>query len=736
MASLPTATAIRFNTPRNIQTALPLGAMLTAITLSSPMSHAQTPSLLTTPIQEATLPTIDVKSTRTRETIGYQAEKTSVGKIPQALRDIPQAVTVVTEQLIHDRNADTLKEALRNVAGLTFNAGEGGRIGDNVTLRGYSLVGDLYLDGMRDIAQYNREIFNLEQVDVLRGSASMLFGRGSTGGVVNQVTKKPTLSNQNEASLTVGTDNYLRGTADLNRVLGDKTAVRLNVMKTDADSFRNGVHNERWAFAPTLGWGIESDNEFSLAYYRLKADNVPDYGVPYFNGQPLAVPTNRFYGMSNADYQTEDTGIATASYTHHFAPHTRLRSILRQADYDRDLWAVAPRLVSGTTSISDNTIINRQRQARGGAEHTLTSQTDFNTTIKTGKIEHQLLIGLELLNEKANRWTNTSSVANPTTTVGNPTPFVSLPAGYNVKTRTSPNSYTADTIGFYGQDMLEITPQWKLLVGARHDDFKADYDRSPTAAETAQGIQGLVPYSRTDRVWSYRTGLIFQPTDMQSYYVSYGSSFNPSAELYQLDDRSKNTPPEKNRNIELGAKWDLLDGNLSFRSALFRSEKTNERNTDLGSPDIYLLSGKRHTNGIEFELTGRITSDWEIFGGWAIMHANIDAAAGSNTVNLNKRPINTPSYTANIWSTYKLNGGWKIGGGFEAVGKRYGNATNTNEAPAYVRWDALVEYQAQKYAIKLNAFNLFNQTYYEGIYAGHVTPGTARTAQLSVAYRF
>lgn len=700
---------------------LPLGTMIAAIAFGTTNAQAQT-----APVAETTLPTIDVKAKRDEK--GYQPEKTQVGKMPQLLRDIPQSITVVPEQLIHDRNADTLKEALRNVAGLTFNAGEGGRIGDNVTLRGYSLVGDLYLDGMRDIAQYNREVFNVEQVDVLRGSASMLFGRGSTGGVVNQVSKKPFLADQNEASLTVGSDDYKRGTADLNKVIGENAAIRLNVMKTDTDSFRDGVHAERWGVAPSISWGIGTQDEFNLSYYRLKADSTPDFGVPYFQGLPLNVPINRFYGMSNADYQREDTAMSTASYTHRFDKDTSIKTVLRKADYDRDLWGVAPRLAANTSSIVDGTAINRQRQARGGQEHTLTSQTDFTTKFTTGSIKHQVLAGLELVREEANRWTNTGTVANPSTTVGNPNSYPVLPANYfSSVTRTNPNSYTAHTTGIYAQDFLELAPAWKLLAGARHDSFKADYERPAPSG----------PLSRTDREWSYRTGLLYQPSDTQSYYASYGTSFNPSGELYSLDDRGANTPPEKNRNIEIGAKWDLMDGALSLRTALFRSQKSNERNTDLEvSIEQNLLSGKRHTDGIEFEVAGRLSPKWEVFGGLALMKATIDAATGSQANTLGKTPINTPDYTANIWSTYKVDERWKIGGGFEAVGKRYGNATNTVEAPAYVRWDALIEYQLDKYALKLNIFNLLNRRYYEGVYAGHIVPGTARTAQLTVTAKF
>ena len=717
---------------------LPVGAMMAAVALSG-LAQAQESAQM----EAAALPAINVKTQR-EENTGYQGVKTTVGKTPQLLRDVPQSVTVVTEQLIQDRGADTLKEALRNVAGLTFNAGEGGRIGDNITLRGYSLVGDLYLDGMRDIAQYNREVFNIEQVDVLRGAASMLFGRGSTGGVVNQVSKRPFLSNLNEAAVTVGSYAYKRGAADLNRVVGENAAVRLNVMKTDTNSFRDGVQSERWGVAPSFSWGIGTRDEFNLSYYKLKSDLTPDFGVPYFKGKPLNVPVNTFYGLPNTDYQREDTDMATASWIHRFNKDTSLRTVLRKADYDRDLWAVAPRLVGNPNSITDATAINRQAQRRGGVEHTLTSQTDFITSLNLGGMKHDMLAGLELVREEANRWNYSATPANPGTTVGNINPYPALPAGYGNKTRISPTSYTGDTVGFYAQDMISLTREWKVLVGARHDSLDADYQRAATAAETSAGNGSDRFFSRKDKVWSYRTGLIYQPSDTASYYLSYGTSFNPSAELYALDAPGANTAPEKNRNIELGAKWDLLDGNLMFRTALFRSEKTNERNTDLANTGLTenLLSGKRHTDGIEFELAGRITPRWEIFGGLALMRASIDAATLDQRNQVGSRPVNTPPYTANLWTTYKLTDAWKIGGGVEAAGFRNANLPNAagtstlNVVPRYHRFDGMLEYQAEKYSVKMNVFNLFNKDYYEGVYAGHTVPGTTRTVQLTLSTKF
>lgn len=706
---------------------LPLGAMLSGMVLAPLQGSAADAAAGARPQEEATLPSVHVEGTLERETRDYRGGMTSIGKIPQEQRDIPQALTVVTKQLYGDRKADTLREALRVVPSLTFNAGEGGRIGDNITIRGYSAVSDLYLDGMRDIAQYNREVFNLERIEVLRGSASMLFGRGSTGGVINQVSKVPLLEDRNRLAFTVGSNDYKRVTADLNKPLGETTAIRVNAMGTDTESFRNGVAQQRRGLAPSIAWGIGTQDEFTLAYYRLEDNNVPDYGVPYFQGKPLQVPVERFYGVANADYERNETGIATATYIHRFDADTSLKTALRNADYSRDLWAVAPRLAGTPTAITDSTVINRQAQRRAGDEHTLTSQTDFTTKVDTGPIKHQLLTGVELVREEAERWNWVGGGANPTTTVGNPNPYPTLPANFFNAAKGGQVNYDANTVGLYAQDLMDLTERWKLLLGARWDRFDADYDRAPPAGAL----------TRSDRVWSYRTGLIYQPSIISSYYVAYGTSFNPSAELYSLDDRGANTPPEKSRNIEVGAKWDLFEGDLSLRTALFRSEKTNERNTDLSvSVAENLLSGKRRTDGIEIEAAGRISSKWEVFGALALMDGKITAATGQQANTLGKVPINTPDYTANLWSTYKLFANWKVGGGLEAVGKRYGNNTDTSEAPKYLRWDALVAYEQRSYEVRFNVFNLFSEDYYEGVYQGHVVPGTKRVLYLTTEFKF
>ena len=689
----------------------------------------------------------------------YQGQTTTVGKLKQLPKDIPQALTIVTEKLMEDRGQSTLKDALSNVAGLTFNAGEGGRIGDNMNLRGFYSFGDLYQDGIRDTAQYNRDTFNLQQIDVLRGSGSMLFGRGQAGGVINQVSKTAMLYDENEVSATVGSYNTQRLTADLNRRLGDTSAVRINLMKTDAGSSRDGVTSDREGIAPTLRWGIGTDDEIALSHFYLKTHNVPDYGVPFYQNRPLDVPASRFYGTSR-DYEDNTTNLTTGSYQHRFSADSAVKTVLRAASYDRELWATQPQLRGSWSSpntctafsgtLSDASTICRSIKARGAREKTLTSQTDFTTRFTTGALKHEALTGVEFLREDLSRWSHSlTGIVVPATTVGAPDPGApGLGSAYGNQVPTSPASYTGNSRGVYAQDTVEFLPGWKLLAGLRHDSLRADY--LTTAAGASSPTATALGFSEM----SYRSGLMFQPDDETSYYLAWNDSFNPTADLYQLDV-GQGFPAERSRTTEIGAKWELFDGDLSLRAALYRAVKFWERNTDLESSGG-LLSKKRHTDGVELEAAGRITPKWEVFGGVALMDAVIDEAGYTlNTATgvvtahnpnlVGMRPRNAPPYTFNLWSTYKLAGGWRVGAGVEGKGERlaYGIGTGTaaitpNVAPAYQRWDAMVAYEQPAWSVRLNVLNLFDTRYYESIYdnGGHVVPGTERAVQVTTRFKF
>ncbi len=719
---------------------LPLGALMLAMSVSgwAQSVTAQSGTTTTTaapaePIEGKTLAPVTVTGTRDRATETYQSGITSVGKMPVPAKDIPQSLTVVNEKLIHDQGKDSFKSALENVIGITFEAGEGGRVGDNIRLRGFSAAGDIYQDGMRDIAQYNRDTFNVERVEVLRGAASMLFGRGSTGGVINQVSKQARPITEHEVNATVGTDGYQRYQGDFNFKLDDDAALRINAMATDADGRGDnaGAPTHRRGLALDYRFGIGTANEFEISYYHLHYKDKPDWGFAWFNTRPAPAPTNKFWYGLDSDFQNDKADAVTLSHTHRWTDGSSLKTTVRDGYYSRDMWATQSSFASGTTSanLNDNTVVNRRSNAKAGEEHHTFLQTDYLTTTNWFGRKNSLLIGAEYAIENSTRLTYPTQPAKPSTTVGNPSSTgISGNLTQNVAT-----DFKATTLGVYLQDTIEVAPYWKLVAGLRLDRFQGDYDRSGSAAPNN------TPLSRSDTLLSKRVGVMYQPSEEVSYYAAYGTSFNTSGDLYQFDAQSANTPPESSRNMEIGAKWELYGGDLSFRTALARTEKYHERNTDIdtASPTSYLLSGKRHTDALEFEIAGRITPQWDVFAGIGFLKAVIDNSTAAAEVGQN--PGLSPSRQANLFTTYRIGDKWRIGGGLTAVSrnKPANSVTTANRAPGYVKADALVEYRVNEgNTLKLNIDNIFNKVYYNTLYRGFAAPGAERSVRVTLTSKF
>lgn len=720
---------------------LPLGALMLAASVSGwAQSTAPAPAsstAATTQTEGKTLAPVTVTGTRDRAAQTYQSGVTSVGKMPVAAKDIPQSLTVVNDKLIHDQGKDSFKSALENVIGITFEAGEGGRVGDNIRLRGFSAAGDIYLDGMRDIAQYNRDLFNIDRVEVLRGSASMLFGRGSTGGIVSQVSKQPRLITEQEVNATVGTDGYTRLQGDFNFKLNDDAALRINAMATDGDGRGDnaGASTHRRGLALDYRFGIGTANEFAVSYYHLHYNDKPDWGFQWLEGKPAPSPTHKFWYGLDSDFQNDKADILTLSHTHRWSDGSTLKTTARDGYYSRAMWATQSSFASGTTglNINPNTVVNRRTNAKSGEEHHTFLQTDYLTTTHWFGRKNSLLVGAEYALEKASRSTYPLlASAKPATTAGNPG---SAGISGNLTQRLA-TEFQARTLGIYLQDTIDIAPPWKLVGGLRLDNFKGDYERTGNTAPNN------TPLSRSDTLLSKRVGVMFQPTDEVSYYASYGTSFNTSGDLYQFDPTSAHTDPESSRNMEIGAKWELYGGDLSFRTALARTEKFNERNTDIDTANnSYLLSGKRHTDALEFEIAGRITPQWDVFAGLGFMKAVIDQS-GSNAAGqaeVGQNPGLSPTRQATLFTTYRIDDKWRVGGGFTAVSqnKPANSVTTPNRAPGYVKADALLEYRVNEgNSLKLNIDNLFDKVYFNTLYRGFAAPGDARSVRLTLTSKF
>ena len=708
-----------------------------------------------------TLTEVKVKSERIQDAPnkGYQATKTRVGKTYQDPQDVPQAVTTLTRELLHDQQIGSLREALRNVSGLSINAAEGGRAGDNFNLRGFYTFGDIYLDNMRDTAQYNRETFNLEQVDVLRGSAAMLFGRGQAGGVINQVSKMAELHDKNTITGSLGNYDYSQFTGDFNKKLTDTAAIRVNVMDRHEETYRKNPTTgdrpefDRQGIAISFGAGIGTENEFFLNHQYTQTRDVPDFGIRFgTNKRPLSNAgdgrTDRtFWGSSN-NFDDSDTRITTGIFTHKFSEDTQWRTQVRQADYQRGYWAKTPATAFPTANDSVGGNVTRKMHYE-----TLNLQSDFSTKFELAGMKHQFLSGVEYLKEDSYR--NSLQPINPVTGLPYTLTGAALTAAiaangvtYNrhmASLTATPVEFDADNYAAYVQDSIEFMPNWTLLAGLRRDEMHAKYS-STTSPKLSYGEN------------SYRTGLSWQPNPDRHYYVTYSDSFSPTADLYQLTVQP--LPPERSKTLEVGSKWLFLDGDLAFRTAVFTTTKDWERNTDLESTAA-ILTKKRRTNGFELEVTGKVTDDWDVFAGFAFLDAKILEVAqnyqGGVLVSADsrlegQRARNTPRTTFNLWTTYKLNSAWKIGGGVEAKAERYAYVPSTvnantlftngsfdpNTAPGYARVDLMAAYEQPKWAVRLNVKNVLNKLYYDAVYdnGGLVTPANGRQAIITTEYKF
>ncbi|WP_082007526.1 TonB-dependent receptor [Tepidimonas taiwanensis] len=748
---------------------LPLGALLLAGSLQAIAQTAPTPANDTAGTLGTVTVTDQKEPVEIRSKSTLKPETTRLGKGEQSLRDIPQNVTVMTEQLLNDRNLDDFRDVLRTTAGVTFQAGETGE--EDVRLRGFSLgqAGDIFRDGMREAQLITRDTFATERVEVLKGSASMLFGKGSTGGVVNQVTKQPFLMDRYEVEATIGNGNHRRVQADLNKQLGPSSAIRLNAMVQDADNW--GAKDDRKGLAASWRTGIGERDEFQVDLYHLKTEQRPIYNHPWLltgnTGDPKrmivpVLPAKNFYGLAS-DYTNSEQTVLTLSHTHRFGPNEELRTTLRHGRYERDLWATVTSFCQNnatlcpgqTVSLANppgpNTILSRNNfKGRRGISDITQLQSDYSNKFELGGMKHHLTAGIDITDEDARRNQNNGGGALPntaplsvrTTRVGTPNDGASRD-----DTRTWVyNTFNAKSVGVYAQDVVQIAPQWKLVGGLRFDRFEADYINRDTTTGNV-----IATGSRRDNLWSPRVGAIWEPDATSSYYVSYGQSYNTSGDTYQFalgnlapgssNAKVANTPPEKSRNIEIGGKWELFDKRALVGVALFRSEKYNERNTDPDSAATQaLLSGKRHATGLEINAAGRITPKWEVFYNhtW-IPSAKIDKcnAATCNPAGSAQRegdrPGLTPKHSLSAWTTYRIAPQWRVGLGFTHRGEQSPEGNRTVVAPSFTVWDGMIEYTVdEKTTVKLNVTNLTDKTYADALYRGFYAPGAPRRVYLSL----
>lgn len=674
---------------------------------------------------EATLPEVSVQETQEVDT-GYQPlVNTTAAKIEAPLRDIPQSIDVVPAELIKDQAAHSLQDVLKNVPGVSFNLGDGQR--DQFVIRGFDAIGDLFVDGIRDDALYYRDLSNIERVEVLKGPASVLYGRGSSGGIINRITKKPG-EKVREVTLTAGAYEQKRAAIDFGDKLGDVAAFRITGAVEDSGSFRDQGFLERENFAPSLALQLGEDTKLLLQVEKLHDRRITDFGIPAYKGKPVNVDIDTYYGSRNAkddDYTDSDVLSGRATLEHKFNDSLTLRNVFGTYNYELDRNNTLVQSVNEAAKTAALTHNQVSRQDDGWF-----NQLELLQKLELAGMQHQLLYGVEVGRQYKDmkRWG--WSVGTRTVSLFNPV----LPSLSQFGTRGAKpnlnNLTTLEVTSGYVQDMVTLSEHWKALVGTRHDKFEQKVEDRLSAIDP----------ERTDSEWSPRAGLVFQPNDWQSYYISYSRSFQPSGETLNFSQAQSEMAPEETANIEIGTKMDFFGGRLSTTASVFHLERENIKGVNPVTNTLVAV-GTQRTRGVELTMAGEIAPNWQISAGYAHLDARItESVAKQNGVELEgNRAALTPQNSANVWLMHNLGGGFSVGGGLNYVGDRYTSPDNLVTLDSYLTADAMAMYQSKRYDVALNLKNITDKEYF---ISGHGTsnnlnaPGAPRTAEVTVTLRF
>ncbi|MDI1308868.1 MAG: TonB-dependent siderophore receptor [Methylotenera sp.] len=681
----------------------------------------------------AELPQVNVQSTTT--TPSYQPLTTkTAAKIEAPLRDIPQTVNVITQAIIQDQGAQSLQDALRNVPGIGFSNGDGQR--DQVNIRGFSAISDQFVDGFRDDALYFRDLSNVEEIEVLKGPAAVLYGRGSSGGIINRITKKPLDKAIGSLTATVGSYDFYRVEADVNQPLGDAAAFRIIGAKQDSHGFREEDFVKREFIAPSLSLNLSDATKLTFQLEHLDDKRLNDFGVPAINGRPVSVSRKTYYGSSNGekdDYVQSRMTAGTAVLEHGFNDDVKIRNAFRAYEYDLDRNnTVAVRVLPSANSQVTRRYSTVQRQEDG-----YFNQTDLTIKAKGLGLDHSLLFGVEIGRQiKDNQNGNFANPGN--VSLYDPVLPRSQRTGFAA---TADTSGISETKGFYAQDLVTLSKNWKALIGARYDIFDQE----------AKNRLNNTKLSRVDKEISPRAGLVYQPNDFVSLYGSYTKSFQPSQENFTLAANNAEIAPEETTNYEVGAKMDFLDGNLSTMISLFRLERTNIKSADPAAPTVLLPVGEQRTDGLELSAAGKLADGWDVTAGYAYMDAEITDSPSTVTSVFGptatakkfaiegNRPSLTPRHSANVWLSHRLGNGFGLGGGAVFVGDQYASVSNEVKLPGYVRFDASAYYETKHYDVKLTLNNIFDREYFISAHGGadlYNTYGSPRSALLSLKLKY
>ena len=660
-----------------------------------------------------------------REEYGAEATSTAT-KTHTDIKDVPQALTVISESQIEDQQLRSIGELLFFVPGATPGTGEGNR--DQFTLRGNNTTADFFVDGIRDDVQYSRDLYNVERVEVLRGPNAMIFGRGGGGGIVNRVTKRSSLNQIRDFSISGDSEGGVRLTADLDQPLSAGVGLRLNAMYENGESFRRHVDLERYGVNPTVGVLLGSRTRIDLSFEHLYDRRTTDRGIPSEDGEPLRGFDRTFFGDPELSFARANVDVATAAIQHDLGEGLTLRHRTLLGDYDKFYQNVFP-----SSSVLPPDAENPEPGVRLGAYNNrndrtnLFSQTDLIWENRLGGIDQTLLFGFELGRQNSrNRRQSGTIVGGNRVPLSDPT--IDAEVIFSPSASDANNRVRATVAAVYVQDQIRLSPMFEIVAGLRFDSFKLDlHDFRGAGAE----------FSRTDELISPRLGLIVKPQPNLSLYASYSRSYLPQSgdQFSGLDLSREALKPERFDNYEIGAKWEPLEGLLAT-AAIYQLDRSNTRAPDPNDPALVVLTGAQRSRGLEIGLERSISHRWQVSAGYALQDSEITETTASAPAG-RKVPL-VPRHSFSLWNRYDVTDRLGLGLGVIARSKSYASISNDVVLPGFARFDAAAFYEiARGVEVQLNVENLFGADYFATAHNdNNIAPGAPRTARATLRFGF
>jgi catecholate siderophore receptor len=655
------------------------------------------------------------------DTANYQVLTSSSTRTSTPLRDVPQSILVITQDLIRDQGMQNMADVVRYVPGITMAQGEGHR--DAPVIRGNATTADFYVNGVRDDVQYLRDLYNLERVEAVKGANALTFGRGGGGGVINRVTKEAQFFPVREIALQGGTFNNKRFTTDFGQSINDKLAFRLNGLYENSDSFRHDVNAERYGISPTVTIKPGERTNIRLGYEYFNDDRTVDRGIPSFQGRPSAAHRSTFFGDPERNSATAGVNLGSATLQHQ-AGRFNLRNTTVFGDYDKFYQNLVPGAVNAT-----QTLVNLTGYSNLTERRNIFNQTDAAGVIATGTIRHTLLVGTEFGRQRSDNFRNTAYFDNTATSINVPfgNPRFTGPITFRQAASDSDNVATNHIASVYVQDQIEVTRYLQVVGGVRYDRFTIDFHNNRNGEDLG----------RQDNMVSPRAGLVVKPIAALSLYTSYSVAYLPGSgdQFSSLTATTQTLRPEKFRNYEVGAKWDL-SRRLSLTTAGYRLDRTNTTARDPNNPAIAVQTGSQRTNGYELGINGSLTSRWNVVGGYAYQDAFVTSATTAAAEGAKVALV--PNHTFSLWNNYRVLPRLSAGLGVIHQADMYAGIDNTVRVPEFTRADLAAYYTVTEMVrLQANLENLFDRTYYGTAHSNNnIMPGYARAVRIGLVARF